>query len=32
VDDCNLIPVGDEIGNGLSRRVENLLVLKGGTA
>jgi hypothetical protein len=32
VNDCNLIPIGDEIGDGLSGRVENLLVLKGGTA
>jgi hypothetical protein len=32
VDDCNLIPVGDEIGDRLAGRVENLFVLEGGTA
>ena len=32
VDDGDLVPVGDEIGDGLARRVEDLLVLKGGTA
>ena len=32
VDDCNLVPVGDEIGDGFAGRVEDLLVFKGGTA
>jgi hypothetical protein len=32
VDDGNLVPVGDEIGDGFAGCVENLLVLQGGTA
>jgi hypothetical protein len=32
VDDCNLIPIGNEIGDCFSGRVKYLLVLEGGTA
>jgi hypothetical protein len=32
VDYSNLIPVGDEISNGFAGRVEDFLILKGGTA
>jgi hypothetical protein len=32
VDHSYLVPVRDEIGDGFAGRVEDLLVLKGGTA
>jgi hypothetical protein len=32
VDDRNLIPIGDEVGNGFAGRVKNLLIFKGRTA
>jgi hypothetical protein len=32
VDNGDLVAVGDEIGDGFAGRVENLLVLEGGTA
>jgi hypothetical protein len=32
VNDSNLIPVSDEIGNGFAGRMEDFLILKGGTA
>jgi hypothetical protein len=32
VDDGNLVSVGDEVGDGFAGCVENLLVLKSGTA
>jgi hypothetical protein len=32
VDYCDLVSVGNEISNGFAGRVEDLLILKGGTA
>jgi hypothetical protein len=32
VDDCNLISVGDQIGDGFAGGVKDFLILKGGTA
>jgi hypothetical protein len=32
VNDRDLIPVGDEIGDRLAGRMQDLLILKGGTA
>jgi hypothetical protein len=32
MDNGDLIPVGDEIGNGFARRVKDFLIFKGDTA